>query len=92
MASAIVRRRRHQEETADERLDRPIQLELASRSRREAENREEHGLRRLRVEGEERPTGSGLAVRDQEPPQEVQADPTSQLVPLFEDLGLGGPA
>ena len=84
-SSTMVRRRRTREETADERLDRLISLEMRTRSGREEPDQGRPELRRLRIEGGEPAASSGLAVEDRAPPE----DPMGRLVPLFEELALG---
>ena len=89
-SSSILRRRRHSgepEESADDRLDRLIRLEMSSRAEREVQPSERHELRRLRVDVEERP--SGAAIEDRAPHAGVREDPMDRLVPLFDELALG---
>ena len=90
MSSSILRRsRRPREESADERLDRLIDLELRSRAARQTENQMRPELRRLSVEGGERPTGSGLVNQNQAQLEIPRDDAVDGLVPLFDDLVLG---
>ena len=90
MSSLTLRRsRRSREETADERLDRLIGLELRARAAERGENQAVPELRRLHVEQGGRPSGSGLAVADREQPEGRPEDAVEGLVPLFDNLGLG---
>ena len=76
------------EETADERLDRLIRLEMSSRVVREERQSNGPELRRLRVENEN-PAGSGVAIEDRALNAGGQDDPMTRLVPLFDELALG---
>ena len=78
-------RSRRRSETADERLDRLIGLELRSRSLRQTEDGRPE-IRRLQVEQTAQPSGGGVSsVEDRAGPAE---DPVDQLVPLFAELAL----
>ena len=85
MASSSMMRRRR--ESADERLDRLIDLEMRARAQREMDLQGRPELRRLRVDAGEPPAGSGLE-RTQGLPVEAPEDPVEQLIPLFEELAL----
>ena len=86
-------RRRRMAETADQRLDRLIELERQTRSQRSQGEEARPEMRRLVVEEGPQPGGNGPALEDRAlRPGEPTRDPVEDLVPLFAELTLGSEA